>query len=356
MTKFIFDISLVNSLQASDKKIVEKFGIKEEGGMTITLFPQYFYEVTTVSCRDKVTLERKVADELIKIPVLARCKGNNPDPKKLSARAAIKMGESIDPKAAQLVVWETKRETYKVDLLTETIYPKKSHQYQKGQIVKHGKFDWIVRSIEHDPIKSTEKVSKTNTSERLFVNDFFGGRLITKVRELKSPVNHVIYLLCKAQNEGKACISGQLHKTVKALHASREPNRPQVWSQAVYGADKHPDRRNKLQEIEKLFPGDYTEEVYFDDEGKYLGRDLHVVKDSSHKGWSEATEFVEIRLDPADPKEGALAVSQANRNYSKLAGDLTADDYDPTLKPQSQSQSLVSNFWSNLSHGAAKKA
>ena len=275
MATFSFEPALFRKLNNKERGIIRDYKDSKKNG-TIPVTGQFYYRVTTAEFTYRTTFLRKVASEN-KIQILKRRK------KPLNTLERANLRRETPPDWKKLV-WEVERESFKVDYIRETV---DLDEKIEVKIVKRGKFDWTVEEIRPVPVKGTETTTIETIPYTLHEGHLFGDRLIVKVESLDSPVNRVISKLCRLQNGGNSCISGQRHETVVTCHASREPVPAPFLNDTVFKLDKFPHRRNKLEEIQPLMRGDWTERTYFDAEGKYEGRELIVAAESENRGWKE---------------------------------------------------------------------
>ena len=285
MATFSFEPRLFLRLNNKEKGVIAPYkGSKNNKGL-IPVSQQYFYELTTCEFSYAVTFVRKVCLTDKKIPVLKRRKTAYSHHQTRGLRA-----------------FDTVRETYKVEFVREIEYL--DNPPQINQVVKRGvpQLDWIVEGVNIVAKPDTSITVEEVSSQRLYKGHLAGGRLITSVKEHISPVNKIISKLCRIQNKGEACSSGQKlqSQTVKTCHASREKNQPQILAQAMFAQCKYPYQRNKFDELREqgaLQRGDYTEHCEFDAKGNFLYRDLTIARDTHHKGWQEhGGEFKTIQL------------------------------------------------------------
>ena len=284
MATFFFDPKLFLKLNNTEKGVIRNYrGSKKNAKGQISVSEQFVYRIVTEEVQYRTTFLRKEASENDKIKILKRRK----KPLTTEQRAALRDSKPTDWKQ---LVWEVERESYKVDCIREVI--DLTEKLEINSITKRGRYDWIIEEIRPVPVKGTETTTIETVPYALHEGHPYGDRLIIKVEQLDSPVNRVISKLCRLQNGGNSCISGQLHKTVKTLHASKEPIPTPYLNDTVFKLDKL-TRLNRRMEVQPLQRGDWTEETFFDDEGKYVGRNLTIAAESSNKGWREHKgEFV----------------------------------------------------------------
>lgn len=278
MATFSFDPNLFRHLNNNEKEIIVPYKGSKKNDGTIPVSEQFVYRVTTAEFSYRTTFLRKEANGE-KIQILKRRK----KPLNDLERANLRQQENPDWKQ---LVWQTERETYKVDYIRETV--DLTEKLEINSITKRGRYDWIIEDVRLVAVKGTETTTIETVPYTLHVGHLFGDhRLIVKLEPLESPVNRVISKLCRLQNGGNGCISGQRHETVVTCHASREPIPAPFLNDTVFKLDKFPHRRNKLEEIQPLMRGDWTERTYFDAEGKYEGRELIIAAESENRGWKE---------------------------------------------------------------------
>jgi len=279
MATFSFEPELFRRLNNVEKGIIKQAkGSKKNARGKVTVSEQFFYKVVTAEFVYQTTFLRKEASESDKIEILKRRKKPLDD----LERAELRKQENPDWKQ---LVWDTDRDSYNINYVREVV--DLDEHLQIDSVVKRGKFDWIVEDVRLVPLKGTESTTIETVPDHLHKGHLYGSRLIVKATQLDSPVNRVISKLCAIQNNNQACISGQLHETVKTCHASREKIPTPYLNDVVFKLDKFPHRRNKLEEIQPLMRGDYAEHIYFNEKGEYEGRDLTVAAESHHKGWKE---------------------------------------------------------------------
>jgi hypothetical protein len=282
MATFSFDPKLFLKLNNKEKGDIRNYrGSKKNAKGLISISEQFVYKVTTSEFVYKTTFLRKVASETDKIVILKRRK------KPLEDLERAELRKQQDPDWKQLV-WDTDRESYNVSYIRET--EDLQEHLQIDSVVKRGRFNWIVEDIKLVSVKGTEIESIETSPETLHKGHLYGSRLIVKATQLDSPVNRVISKLCALQNQGKACISGQIHETVKTLHATRDKQQPLPLHKTTQGKRL----RNKLGEIRPLQRGDYSEHVTYDENGKFVSRGLSVASDNS--SFEPAKEFTTVDL------------------------------------------------------------
>lgn len=277
MATFSFEPNLFRKLNNKERGIIRQAKGSKKSDGTIPISEQFVYRIVTAEFVYKTTFLRKVASESDKVKILKRRK----KPLTTEQRADLR---SQTPPDWKKLVWEVEREAYRVNYIRETV--DLAEKLEINSQVKRGRYDYLVRDVKLVPVKGTEVESVETVSYSLHEGHLFGDRLIIKVEQLDSPVNRVISKLCRLQNGGNACISGQLHKTVVTCHASREPIPAPYLNDTVFKLDKL-TRLNRRMEIQPLQRGDWTEETFFDDEGKYVGRNLVIAAESENRGWQE---------------------------------------------------------------------
>jgi hypothetical protein len=139
-------------------------------------------------------------------------------------------------------------------------------------------WDWSEKTMYSNPIKSFGVVS---IGEKLIPGHRYSNNtLITEVKELaynQIPAKVLEHNNLLRKLIGYQSFCGQLHDTVVTLHATTDPKHD--YFQWELSTDKFKyGKRNKLQEIEKLFPNDYKEEVVYDEKGKYLYHETTLLK------------------------------------------------------------------------------
>lgn len=278
MATFSFEPNLFRKLSDTERGVIKPYrGSKKNNGL-IPISEQFVYRIVTAEFVYKTTFLRKVASESDKVKILKRRK----KPLTTEQRADLR---SQTPPDWKKLVWEVERESYKVDYVRELV--NLAEKLEINTVVKRGRYDYLVRDVKLVPVKGTEVESVETVSYSLHEGHPYGDRLIVKVESLDSPVNRVISKLCRLQNGGNSCISGQKHETVVTLHASRETIPKPYLNDVVFALDKHPRRRNKLAEIQPLQRGDWTERTHFDEKGQYVGRELIIAAESENRGWQE---------------------------------------------------------------------
>lgn len=292
MATFSFEPALFNRLNNKERGIIRDYKGSKKNDGTIPVTEQFVYRIVTASFVYKTTFLRKVAPESNKIQILKRRK----KPLTIEERAELRKQQPTDWKK---LVWEVEREAYRVDYIRETV--ELTEKLEINTVVKRGPYDWVVEDVKLVAVKGAEIESVEIVPEKLHKGHLYGDRLITKIEKLDSPVNRVISKLCALQNQGNACISGQVHETVKTCHASREPIPKPYLNDIVFGMDKFPHRKNKLEQIQPLMRGDYTEHVFFNEKGEYEGHYLTIAAESRNKGWKEHEgEFVVADLEVSE--------------------------------------------------------
>jgi len=279
MATFFFDPKLFLKLNNTEKGVIRNYrGSKENAKGQISISEQFVYRIVTAEVQYRTTFLRKVASENDKIQILKRRKKPLNDLERANLR-------SQTPPDWKKLVWEVERESYKVDYVRELV--DLAEKLEINTVVRRGSSDWIVEDVRLAPVKGTETVSVETVPYALHEGHPYGDRLIVKVTQLDSPVNKVISKLCRLQNGGNSCISGQKHETVVTCHASREPIPTPYLNDTVFKLDKLTRLNRRMEEIQPLMRGDWTEETFFDSEGKYIGRNLTIAAESPNKGWKE---------------------------------------------------------------------
>lgn len=269
MATFYFEPKLFNRLSNVEKGVIKDYkGSKNNKGL-VPVTQQYFLTVKTCDFSYKITFVRKEAREDDKIQIYKRRK----TPHSHTFKREIRAFDSI-------------RETYRVEFIRENEL--RAEPLEINSIHKRGRFDWIVEAVDIEPDLSTVTTVEEVSSQQLYKGHLYGGRLILSVKEHVSPVNRVISKLCSLKNGGVAGSSGQelQSKTVKTLHASREPKPLDAISYAQVAADKRAHRVNKLEKIPSLMRGDYSELVIYDEDGKFVSREFSIAS-GENKGWKE---------------------------------------------------------------------
>lgn len=296
MATFSFEPALLRKLSNAEKEIIKPYrGSKNK---LTTVSEQYFFTLTTAEYSYKTTFARKVAKADDKIEILKRRSKPLTDTQMADLRAKLK-GDWSKP----VLAWEVERETFRVELEREVEYL--DERLQIDSVVERGQrnHSWVVEDVEIVSKPNTAITTEEVSPQRLYVGHLYGGRKITKVVEHSSPVNKIISKLCRLQNNGVACSSGQQlqSRTVKTLHASREPIPAEAISYAQVAADKRANRTNKLEQIPSFMRGDYSEHVVFNDKGGFVSREVSVAADESNRGWQEHKgEFTTIKLKPSE--------------------------------------------------------
>jgi hypothetical protein len=277
MATFSFEPNLFRKLNNEERGIIRHFKGSKKNDGTIPVSEQFVYRIVTAEFVYRTTFLRKVASENDKIKILKRRKKPLNDLERANLR-------SQTPPDWKQLVWEVERESYRVNCIRETVALEEKLEINTQ--IKRGRYDWSVEDVKLVPVKGTEVESVETVSYSLHEGHPYGDRLIVKVTQLDSPVNRVISKLCRLQNGGNSCISGQKHETVVTCHASREPIPAPFLNDTVFKLDKL-TRLNRRMEIQPLNRGDWTEETFFDAEGKYEGRELVIAAESENRGWKE---------------------------------------------------------------------
>jgi hypothetical protein len=146
--------------------------------------------------------------------------------------------------------------------------------------IKHGRYYWHCK--ESVRYRNSQKLNSViSIGEPLIAGHPYDEKNII-VKSVDLPPSQISPEILKHNNLlreliGYESFSGQLHDTTITCHATRDEKHD--YFQWELSTDKFKfGKRNKLQEIEKLFPNDYKEIVEFDENGKYLYHETILLK------------------------------------------------------------------------------
>lgn len=273
MATFSFDPSFLDNFSAKERGVLETHGSKKDGRFLISQQSRYRVELAEVAY--KVNLEREVHKKSVPSPVYKR-------------RKYPKLRKDLNGGFDNLVSYDVQRVSYKIEKVVKQVVLESPGE---GRI-KYGKFWWDVVDTIPIPKEVSETVEIEGDSPK--VGDLLGQKMVVSCTKINTGIDRLISRLCELQNNGVACISGQLHTTTKTCHASREPKPLEAISYAQVAADSGKLKRNKLAEIKPLSLGDYSERTVFDKQGKFVSRELSVASDNS--SFEPAKEFVTVAL------------------------------------------------------------
>jgi hypothetical protein len=287
MTSFTFD---VKKIEKEDLETLIPFGKIENNKITVSL--QYGKTIKVAKRQYKITLRRFSKSKLEKTPIYKRDWVNEVVIKNKKHTEVPRLRLVVDRQVPKLTWFEKE-----VVLDSLPLEPR----------IKYGNYWWwwSCHDYQHTQIETVETIFSSN--QECQVGHYYGKKTIIDSKDRKDETAYKINKLIYKYVDSRP-ISGQFWQTVKTDHASRHEILDFSVSKACVrvGQKFAHGHRNKFEEIKPLRPNEYKEKVVYDDEGKFVSREVtYLAYKNQHKIREDVDNFKVEKLEFKNHVAGA---------------------------------------------------